>query len=74
MSKQMSLGLLFLIVLSSGCTSTGNLGIVTKGSADPAALLQSAQGFQELGSTYGRSCRHFVLPIIPWESLTLRKP
>ena len=66
MSKQIILGLLLLFVLASGCTSTGTLGIVTKSSANPAALLQSAQGFEELGLTEGRGCRHFILAIIPF--------
>ena len=66
MRKQITLGFLLLIVLASGCTSTGTLGIVTKGSANPAALLQSAQGFEELGLTEGRACRHFILAIIPF--------
>ncbi len=66
MSKQITLGLLLLVVLASGCSSTGTLGIVTKSSANPAELLQSAQGFEELGLTVGRACRHFVLAIIPF--------
>jgi PBP1b-binding outer membrane lipoprotein LpoB len=48
MSKRIILGLLLLVVLASGCSSTGTLGIVTKSSANPAALLQSAQGFEVL--------------------------
>ena len=66
MSKQITLGLLLLVVLASGCSSTGTLGIVTKSSANPAALLQSAQGFEELGLAKGKACRHFVLAIIPF--------
>jgi hypothetical protein len=66
MRKQIILGFLLLLVFASGCTSTGTLGIITKASANPAALLQSAQGFEELGLTEGRACRHFVLAIIPF--------
>ncbi len=66
MTKPIALGLLLLIILASGCTSTGRLGLVTKSSANPATLLQSAQGFEELGSTEGRGCRHFVIGIIPF--------
>lgn len=73
MSNKITLGLLFLIFLASGCTSTGTLGIVTKSSANPAALLQSAQGFEELGLTFGRACRHFVLAIIPFGNSNLEE-
>jgi hypothetical protein len=73
MSKQITLGLLLLIVLASGCSSTGTLGIVTKSSANPAALLQSAQGFEELGLTKGKACRHFILAIIPFGNSNLEE-
>jgi len=73
MSKQIILGLLLLVVLASGCSSTGTLGIVTKSSANPAALLQSAQGFEELGSTEGKACRHFILAIIPFGNSSFEK-
>lgn len=66
MSNKITLGLLFLIFLASGCTSTGTLGIVTKSSADPAALLRSAQEFEDLGLTEGKACRHFVLAVAPF--------
>jgi hypothetical protein len=60
-----------LIVLAlgailSGCSSTGTLGIVTKGSANPSALLSSDQGYEDLGYVEGRACRHFLLNIFPW--------
>jgi hypothetical protein len=73
MSKQITLGLLLLVVLASGCTSTGTLGIVTKSSANPGALLQSAQGFEELGLTKGRACRHIVLSLIPFGNSNFEK-
>ena len=57
---------LLATMLAVGCSTTGRLGIVTKGSADPTALLKSAQGFDELGPAEGQACRHFVLAIIPW--------
>ena len=66
MGNKITLGLLFLIFLASGCSSTGTLGIVTKSSANPATLLQSAQGFEELGLTEGKAYRHFILAIIPF--------
>ena len=66
MGNKITLGLLFLIFLASGCSSTGTLGIITKSSANPAKLLQLAQGFEELGLTEGKACRHFILAIVPF--------
>jgi hypothetical protein len=59
--------LAFVVGLAlTGCTSVGNLGIVTKPSADSATLLKSGRTFQELGPTEGEACRHFLLAVIPW--------
>lgn len=66
MQKYFVLNLLLLAILASGCSSTGTLGIVTKSSSNPAALLQKAQDFEDLGLTEGKACRHFVLAIIPF--------
>ena len=71
MRNRMALGFLLLLVITAGCTSTGTLGIVTKASANPAALLQSAREFDELGLASGRACRHFVIGIIPFGNSTL---
>jgi hypothetical protein len=53
-------------ILLAACSTAGMLGIVTKSSADPASLLRSGRGFQELGPAEGSACRHFVLAIIPF--------
>jgi hypothetical protein len=53
-------------VILTGCSSTGNLGIVTKPSADNAERLRSGVKFEELGPVEGSSCRHFVLAVIPF--------
>ena len=73
MAKEFTLGLVLLIALLSGCTSTGTLGIVAKSSADPAKLLRLAQGFEELGLTEGKACRHFVLAIVPFGNSDIEK-
>lgn len=59
-------GLLLACTVLSGCTSVGNLGIVTKPSANNANLLQSGVAFEELGPVEGSSCRHFILAVIPF--------
>ena len=73
MMHRVTLGLIVSVVLLSGCTSTGTLGIITKSSANPAKLLQSAQGFEELGLTEGEACRHFILAIIPFGNSNLEE-
>jgi hypothetical protein len=61
---------LWMIVTSAfllaGCSSSGTLGIVTKSTADPVALLKAGQHYKELGPVEGQSCRHFVLAVVPW--------
>ena len=58
--------LLLLALLLSGCTSFGTLGIITKSSGDPGAMLRNAQTYKELGPVEGESCRFFLLAIVPW--------
>jgi len=53
-------------ILLGGFSSSGTLGIVTKSSAEPGAMLKSGRTFKELGPAEGQACRHFVLAIIPW--------
>ena len=55
-----------IAVVMSGCSSVGNLGIVTKASGDPGALLKNSQSYKELGMVEGKSCRFFLLAIVPW--------
>ena len=64
--KNLVLYCILLCLFMAGCSSTGNLGLVTKSSADPGQLLKSATGFEEIGPAEGEACRHFVLAIIPW--------
>ena len=54
-----------------GCVSTGQVGILSRSGADPAVLITQANPYQELGLTRGRSCRHFVLNLIPFGDAAL---
>ncbi|MDR4494434.1 MAG: hypothetical protein AB7P17_15940 [Nitrospirales bacterium] len=59
--------LVFLtIIFLTGCSSTGLMGLITKSSADPSAVLENNQAFEELGAAEGQACRYFLLAIIPW--------
>lgn len=57
---------LLTVLLLSGCTSVGTLGIVTKSTGDPGAILRNAQSYTELGAVHGESCRFFLLAVAPW--------
>ncbi|MBX3335867.1 MAG: hypothetical protein KF876_17180 [Nitrospira sp.] len=59
--------------LMTGCTSVGNLGIVTKPSANNADRLKSGVSFEELGPVEGSGCRHFILAIIPFGDSSFSK-
>ena len=65
MGRLLNLVVVFALFLA-GCSSSGTLGLVTRSTADPASLLKSGRGFQEIGPVEGQACRHFVLAIIPW--------
>ena len=51
----------------------GNLGIVTKPSANNADRLKSGVSFEELGPVEGSGCRHFILAIIPFGDSSFSK-
>lgn len=63
--------LLVMTLLVTGCTSVGTLGIVTKSTGDPGAMLRNAQPYKELGPVEGEACRFFLLAIVPWGNATL---
>jgi hypothetical protein len=60
-----------LSVLALGCSSTGTVGLLTRGSADPSSLLRDQQAYEEIGPVEARSCRYFLINLIPWGDSTL---
>ena len=58
--------LVVAVLVSVACSSFGTLGIVTKSSSDPGALLKSGRNYKEIGPAEGQACRHFILAIIPF--------
>jgi hypothetical protein len=62
---------LLTALLLFGCTSVGTLGIVTKSTGDPGAVLRNGQAYKELGPVDGRACRFFLLGVVPWGDATL---
>ena len=67
------LSLLFIVLLTTACASTSNLGLATKSQADPASLLKSSQSFEEIGRVRGKACRFFLVGIIPWGDSTVTR-
>ena len=63
--------LIVTLLFLSGCTSVGTLGIVTKSTGDPGAVLRNGQPYKELGPVEGKACRFFLLGVIPWGDATL---
>ena len=63
---------LAMILLFASCTSTGNLGMVSKSVAEPGSLLTSSQQYKVIGPAKGKACRYFLLGIIPWGDSTLK--
>lgn len=61
---------LIAMALLTGCTSVGTLGMVTKSSADPAAILKTPHTYKELGQVESQACRFFFLAILPWGDAT----
>jgi hypothetical protein len=62
--------LLLTALLLFGCSSVGTLGIVTKSTGDPGAMLRNGQSYKELGSVQGKACRFFALAVVPWGDAT----
>ena len=63
--------LLILMGLITGCTSTRNLGMLSKSTADPGSVITSSQSYKEIGSASAQACRYFLLGIIPWGDSTV---
>jgi len=57
-------------LLCAGCTSVGTVGMVTRSTGDPGALLRSGRSYQELGTAEGEACRFFILNVIPFGNST----
>lgn len=67
MQKYRRLDFMFVLFLMLvGCTSVGNLGMVTRPSTNNAERLKSGVAFEELGPAEGSACRHFIIAVIPF--------
>ena len=54
----------------SACTSVGQVGLMTRPTSDAGAIVREARNYREIGPAEGRSCRYFVLGVIPFGDST----
>ena len=59
------------LLLVGGCSSTGTLGIATRGMANPGSLLTNPRPYAEIGPARGQACRYILLGIAPWGDSTV---
>ena len=59
-------GALSALAMLSGCASVGTVGMITKSSLDPMAIVKTAHTPKDLGPAQGEACRYFVLAIFPF--------
>ncbi len=64
--------IVLILTVATGCSSTGNLGMVTQSLGDPGVLYREETSYRELGPASGRACRYFLLGVIPWGDATLK--
>ncbi len=60
-------------LILAGCTSVGQVGMMTTPSANVGAIISEARTYQELGSVQGEACRYFALGVAPWGDSTASK-
>ena len=60
-----------LMGLITGCSSTRNLGILSKSMADPGSVITTSRSFKEIGAARAQACRYFVLGVIPFGDSTV---
>lgn len=61
------------ILVTAGCTSTGNMGLMAKSSADPASILRNGRAFRDLGPAQGKACRMLFLGVAPLGNADIQK-
>jgi hypothetical protein len=57
----------------TGCTSVGNLGIVTRQLTNNADRLKSGTSFEEFVPVEGSACWHFILAILSFDNSSFSK-
>jgi hypothetical protein len=60
-------------IVLSGCSSTANLGLITKSSAKPSDIIEKQHLVREIGPAKGQVCRGFFAGLIPFGNSNLPK-
>jgi hypothetical protein len=63
---KVTLMMLVVVMALTGCSSSGNLGMVVKSTANPGALLTNTTSYREIGPAEGEACRFFILSVLPF--------
>ncbi len=58
--------LMAILLCCAGCESVGSIGMVTRSTADPGALLRNGHSYKELGISEGQACRFFIAAVFPY--------
>lgn len=54
----------------AGCTSVGQVGMMTPPTANVGAIINEARSYTEIGPVEGEACRYFALGVAPWGNST----
>lgn len=73
MRKAVVTGVMLGTLALAGCQTSSQVGIITRPSGDPGAVIRIAQPYHELGLRQGKTCRYFLLAVIPWGDGTVAK-
>ena len=57
----------------AGCTSVGQVGMMTPPTANVGAIINEARTYTEIGPVEGEACRYFALGVVPWGNSTSTK-
>lgn len=64
------MGTILMSVGITACSSVAQVGVIAGPSGDPGAMISEARSYSEIGPVEGKSCRYFLLGIIPWGDST----
>ncbi len=54
-----------LALAVAGCTSVGQVGLMTNPTGDAGEIIREARSYRELGPVEGKACRMFIVGLIP---------
>jgi hypothetical protein len=61
---------LLLALSLVACSTTSNIGLMTRPTSEPLGLLSGNTTYKEVGFVTGQACRYFLIALIPWGDST----